>query len=334
MNNRSKVVVLMVCTACFATIWKISSSRLTFEQWEENEEYTSDNFNVNEQTESSKKTCSCKRCMSEYNTFFMRYYDKSVSPFLTFDENLSKDDFNWWKGLQRESGSYEKFNKTKESFFKVFPHKPNVIEPHPSLCRTCAVVGNSGNLKGSNYGRQIDAHDVVIRMNMGRTAGYEVDAGSKTTHRVMYPESSMDLDGNNTHLVLVPFKIMDLQWAAEALTTGFYGRSYAPVKSKIKANKSLVMAVNPGFIKYVHRSWLSRRGRYPSTGFMTLVLAMHICDEVNVFGFGADKNGNWNHYWEPLQDKRLKTGVHPGTFEYNLIQELAKQNKVTFNKGW
>lgn len=35
----------------------------------------------------------------------------------------------------------------------------------------------------------------------------------------MYPESAIDLD-NNTSLVLIPFKTLDLQWIISALTTG------------------------------------------------------------------------------------------------------------------
>lgn len=271
--------------------------------------------------------------MSEFNDFFMKRYNKSVNPFLTPMINVTQEDFQWWKTLQVERGNLSAFHQAKTRLFKVFLSEPDLTEPSPDRCRTCAVVGNSGNLKGSKYGSQIDAYDVVIRMNTGQTAGYEEDVGSKTTHRVMYPESAMDLD-NSTHLVLVPFKIMDLQWLTETFTTGFHGRSYAPVREKIKANKNLVMIVNPAFMKYVHTSWLNGKGRYPSTGFMTLVLTMHICDQVNVFGFGADKNGNWNHYWEELKNMNLKTGVHPGTQEYNLIQELAKQNKLTFYKGW
>ncbi|CAL8270362.1 unnamed protein product [Gadus morhua 'NCC'] len=44
---------------------------------------------------------------------------------------------------------------------------------------------------------------------------------------------------------------------------------------------------------------------------MGVVLAMHICDEVNVFGFGADKDGNWNHYWESF-GSHFGTGQHGG----------------------
>ena len=53
-----------------------------------------------------------------------------------------------------------------------------------------------------------------------------------------------------------------------------------------------------------------------------------------MFGFGADSDGNWSHYFEKLQNKKLKTGAHPGNVEYGIIQELAKQNTIGFYKGF
>lgn len=99
-------------------------------------------------------------------------------------------------------------------------------------------------------------------------------------------------------------------------------------------NKGLMMIVNPAFMKYVHDGWLGRKGQYPSTGFMTLVLAIHMCEEVHVFGFGADHNGNWNHYWEELLNKKLRTGNHNGHQEYSVILKLAQTQKVKFYSGY
>lgn len=64
---------------------------------------------------------------------------------------------------------------------------------------------------------------VPFRMNSARIKGYEADVGTRTTHRIMYPESAVDLD-NTTHLLLFPFKIQDLEWLTKALSTGFSGQ--------------------------------------------------------------------------------------------------------------
>lgn len=49
----------------------------------------------------------------------------------------------------------------------------------------CAVVGNSGSLKGSSCGKMIDDFEHVIRFNAAPTVGFEDDAGSRTTLRIL-----------------------------------------------------------------------------------------------------------------------------------------------------
>ena len=48
----------------------------------------------------------------------------------------------------------------------------------------CAVVGNSGLLRFSEYGKAIDSHDVVVRINQAPIRGYSRRVGLKVTHRV------------------------------------------------------------------------------------------------------------------------------------------------------
>ncbi|MED6277569.1 CMP-N-acetylneuraminate-beta-galactosamide-alpha-2,3-sialyltransferase 1 [Characodon lateralis] len=174
----------------------------------------------------------------------------------------------------------------------------------------------------------------LLGMNQAPTNGFEEDVGTRTTHHVMYPESAIDLD-NSTSLVLIPFKTLDLQWIISALTTGTIKHTYLPVMPRIKANKDKVLIYNPTFFKYVHESWLEGHGRYPSTGFLSLLLALHICDEVSVFGFGADQYGNWHHYWEEnhLAGAFRHTGVHDGDYEYNVTLLLAEKHKIHMFTG-
>ncbi|KAM9777183.1 CMP-N-acetylneuraminate-beta-galactosamide-alpha-2,3-sialyltransferase 1-like isoform X2 [Syngnathus typhle] len=257
---------------------------------------------------------------------FMRRFDESVEPFLNGTNDLSLEVFDWWKPIEEQT--LDSYQTVVESLLKTFP----TISKRPERWRKCAVVGNSPNLKGSHYGRLIDSHDMVMRMNQGQIKSYEEDVGTKTTHRLMYPESAQNLD-DNTHLVLTPYKIMDLVWLQKAFTTGYVGtiRNLAPYK--IQANKNLVMVINPGFIAYVYHTWMGKREhKYPSTGFLAVILALHTCEEVSVFGFGADSDGNWTHYWEKKKYKNLGTGLHYGKLEYFMIEQLAAREKIYFFK--
>jgi beta-galactoside alpha-2,3-sialyltransferase (sialyltransferase 4A) len=195
-------------------------------------------------------------------------------------------------------------------------------------------VGNSGNLRESSYGPKIDNHDFVLRMNKAPTMGFEMDVGSKTTHHLVYPESFREL-GENVSMVLVPFKITDLQWVISATTTGTISHTYVPVPPKIKVKQEKILIYHPAFIKYVFDNWLQGHGRYPSTGILSVIFSMHICDEVDLYGFGADSKGNWHHYWEnnPSAGAFRKTGVHDADFESNITATLAAINKIRIFKG-
>ncbi|XP_042362499.1 CMP-N-acetylneuraminate-beta-galactosamide-alpha-2,3-sialyltransferase 1-like [Plectropomus leopardus] len=273
--------------------------------------------------------CACQNCMTEGDPWFTARMKASPQPFLSKTYEPLENDFKWWRRIQFERRNFTVYKSTLAKLFQIFPPVPDVVEHSPDHCTTCAVVGNSGNLNGSRYGPLIDFHDMVIRMNRGRTKGYEADVGSKTTHHVMYPNSATTLD-NTTHLVFFPFKISHLLWLFNKFDPG-ENRS---VNSKRIANKDLVMILNPAFIKYVHTTWLGKNGAYPSTGFLTVALSLQICDEVSVFGFGADKKGNWNHYFEILRQKKLRTGQHAGSHEYRLIQRLQEKKKIVFFKGF
>ncbi|KAK2830085.1 hypothetical protein Q5P01_018016 [Channa striata] len=284
----------------------------------------------------TKGLCACRHCITdlEDDLWFAEHFNQSIHPLMTRENSILSDEtFKWWQWLQSERQPAN-FNEVVEELFQVVPDKVLYMDASPKRCRTCAVVGNSGNLKGSNYGKLIDSNEFIIRMNQAPTAGFENDVGSRTTHHIMYPESAIDLD-NNTRLVLIPFKILDLQWIISALTKATIKYTYVPVMSRIKANKDKVVIYSPTFFKYVYESWLDGHGRYPSTGFLSLMLAIHICDEVSVFGFGSDKYGNWHHYWEEnlLGGAFRQTGVHDGDYEYNITLALADKHKIQMFNG-
>uniref|UniRef100_A0A8D3E5T6 CMP-N-acetylneuraminate-beta-galactosamide-alpha-2,3-sialyltransferase 1 n=1 Tax=Scophthalmus maximus TaxID=52904 RepID=A0A8D3E5T6_SCOMX len=273
----------------------------------------------------SKGPCACRQCMTEAegDPWFAEHFNQSIHPLMSRENSvLSDETFKWWQWLQAERQPAN-FSEVVEELFRVIPDEVRYTDASPERCRTCAVVGNSGNLKGSRYGGRIDSSEFIIRMNQAPTSGFEEDVGTRTTHHVMYPESAIDLE-NTTSLVLIPFKTLDLQWIISALTT-----------AQIHTIPSQVLIYSPTFFKYVYETWLDGHGRYPSTGFLSLLLAIHICDEVSVFGFGADQYGNWHHYWEEnhLAGAFRHTGVHDGDHEYNVTLLLADKHKIQMFEG-
>ncbi|NWX87554.1 SIA4A sialyltransferase, partial [Nothoprocta ornata] len=284
-----------------------------------------------------RRPCSCTTCISErgHSLWFDQRFNQTMQPFLTSrDALIPEDSYRWWLKLQGEKGP-KNINDTLKELFGIIPGDGDPLQERGIFtCRRCAVVGNSGNLRQSQYGHDIDSHDFVLRMNRAPTAGFESDVGSKTTHHFVYPESYREL-AENVSMIVIPFKTLDLRWIVTALTTGTINFTYVPVPRKIKVKKEKIFVYNPAFIKYVYENWLQHHGRYPSTGLLSLIFALHVCDEVNVYGFGADSRGHWHHYWEnnPSAGAFRQTGVHDGDFEFNITLTLASIEKINFFKG-
>ncbi|XP_072106697.1 CMP-N-acetylneuraminate-beta-galactosamide-alpha-2,3-sialyltransferase 1-like isoform X1 [Mobula birostris] len=271
-----------------------------------------------------KNSCGCETCIAEQRVslWFDKRFNSTVQPLLTSDnQDIPHDILLWWLKLQLRKPALALAHH--QLFQRGIKSKP-VLRMNPCRCQTCAVVGNSGNLNGSNYGKLIDSHGFVFRMNKAKTQGYETDVGSKTTHHLMYPESARSLEPH-VHLVLVPFKPQDLQWLENA-----------PWSQKlIHVNWNKAAILHPGFLHYVHELWTEGHGRYPSTGLLALVLGLHLCDQLSVFGYGMDARGNWHHYWEKNRQAGAFhfTGVHDAIFESGVIWQLARVGKVQLYRG-
>nr|XP_046237012.1 ST3 beta-galactoside alpha-2,3-sialyltransferase 8 [Scatophagus argus] len=281
-----------------------------------------------------KRPCGCvESCISDLgkSDWFSQRYDPKQQPVLRDTDNFDPDALKWWLNLQR-SGNDQTIEKIMSEMFQVIASPTVDFSPLPSRCRSCAVVGNSGKLLHSGHGPLIDSYDSIIRMNKAVTRGFEKDVGNRTTYHVLYPESAVDIK-HGVSLVLLPFKLRDLEWLTSALSTGTVKMTYMRVKERVQADKDKVLVVNPMFFTYVNDRWNERHGRYPSTGMLAIIFALHICDQVSVFGYGADQQGNWHHYWEENRYAGAfrKTGVHSADFETQVIHQLAKEGKISLH---
>lgn len=149
-----------------------------------------------------------------------------------------------------------------------------LIRSRPS----CAVVGSSGLLIGSRLGDEIDAADVVIRMNSAPTARHEADVGRRTSVRfaTMTPYRSLMRAGPFDAPVVVYCNTAWLGVCWSAIETG------DPVLSR----PSLAPRVSPRLVLH-GSSILGTRRILPTTGMLAVLTALRLCSSVAVYGFGS-----------------------------------------------
>ncbi|XP_062520583.1 CMP-N-acetylneuraminate-beta-galactosamide-alpha-2,3-sialyltransferase 1-like isoform X2 [Corticium candelabrum] len=206
-------------------------------------------------------------------------------------------------------------------------------------CHRCAVVGSSYNLIKSRYGSLIDSKEIVIRMNTAPVVGYEVDVGSKCTHNIVYPESSWGYQNVSASgkLLLVPFKMLNFDWLISIFTTHSISWGWRKVPTHLALSPKDAAILHPNFVHYVQTEWLQTNGRKPSAGMLALILSLHVCDEVDVFGFGRNQYGNWHHYYDKNENKNVdpfrRTGVHDAETEEAVRMALHKAGVIRFHAG-
>ena len=235
---------------------------------------------------------------------------------------ISPEVFEWW-AAHLEEGDID--GVTLEAAERMFTRisDDSLIFSRPDKRRICAVVGASRNLLGSGYGDLIDAHDVIFRVNRAPTDAYQGDVGEKTTHHVMWPRDLEEWQyDSDAYLLMTP---------VTANTKDVFDRILYLVDEDLLWDPLRVRIIHPEFVKYVHENWTDGWMTYPSTGFITLMIALNVCDEVDVFGFGADASGRWDRYYEDVPEDVSQ--FHPANIEAQLIQEMEQNGIIRIFRG-
>lgn len=220
------------------------------------------------------------------------------------------------------------------------------IDRHNSLPATtaryssCAVVGNSGILLKREHGELIDSHDMVIRLNNARISGYHRNVGSKTG------------------LSFVNSNILRLCARRDGCFCHPYGESVPMIMYICQAvhfldyticnssHKAPLLITDPRFdlltariVKYYSlKRFVEETGKsaeewgkahdermfHYSSGMQAIVLALGICDEVGIFGFG--KSSDAKHHYHTNQKAELD--LHDYEAEYAFYHDLVERPQV------
>ncbi|XP_068615308.1 alpha-N-acetylgalactosaminide alpha-2,6-sialyltransferase 5-like [Brachionichthys hirsutus] len=219
---------------------------------------------------------------------------------------------------------------TLEGYTGVMDHKP--LKMH---CRTCALVTSSGQLIGSKRSGEIDRAECVIRMNDAPSIGYQRDVGQRTSLRVVAHSSLQRVLRSQQQLLNASQDTVFIFWGpSSGMRRDGKGQVYNNLRllkqllpklkvyiiSRLKMLKfDELFKKETGVDRKSSNSWLS-------TGWFTMIIALELCDKINVFGMvppdfcrSSSHPSVPYHYYEPsgpdecsmyLTHERSQRGSH------------------------
>ncbi|XP_010249221.1 PREDICTED: sialyltransferase-like protein 1 [Nelumbo nucifera] len=154
----------------------------------------------------------------------------------------------------------------------ILPSKPPF---HPRQFRTCAVVGNSGDLLKTEFGEEIDEHDAVIRDNEAPVnEKYAKHVGLKRDFRLVVRGAARNmvaiLNGSDDEVLII-----------KSLTHRDFNAMIKTIPNPV----------------YLFQGIVLRRGA-KGTGMKSIELALSMCDIVDIYGFTVDPGyTEWTRYF-------------------------------------
>uniref|UniRef100_A0A2P2K5X6 Sialyltransferase-like protein 1 n=1 Tax=Rhizophora mucronata TaxID=61149 RepID=A0A2P2K5X6_RHIMU len=171
-------------------------------------------------------------------------------------------------------GADKCYNRTlcEEHLNLILPARPPF---RPRQFRTCAVVGNSGDLLKTAFGEEIDSHDIVIRDNEAPVnKKYAKHVGLKRDFRLVVRGAARNM-----------VKILNGSTDEVLIIKSVTHRDF---------NAMIKSIPNP---VYLFQGIVLRRGA-KGTGMKSIELALSMCDIVDIYGFTVDPGyTEWTRYF-------------------------------------
>ncbi|XP_061364570.1 sialyltransferase-like protein 2 isoform X1 [Gastrolobium bilobum] len=232
----------------------------------------------------------------------------------------------------------ENKNLCMDKLSLVLPETPPYF---PRQFERCAVIGNSGDLLKTKFGKEIDSYDAVIRENGAPTQNYTDYVGRKSTFRLLNRGSAKaldkvaELDEQRKEVLIIKTTIHDIM--SKMIRVCFFIKRNHLLKSLLyiccavpqlqfymltcKAiGFCLLQEVpirNPVYLMLGTSFGSAAKG----TGLKALEFALSMCDSVDMYGFTVDPGyKEWTRYFS--ESRQGHTPLH-GRAYYQMMECLG-----------
>jgi hypothetical protein len=185
--------------------------------------------------------------------------------------------------------------------------------------KSVAVVGNGPQEMGKGTGKEIDSHDLVIRFNNFKTAGYEIDYGTRTD---IWARNNNIFETKNREN---PEQFKMIVWRFDKSYWVHHRELWLIATAQSLAGKAVYGAFPENVIADVHK-WLDPAEEvFPTLGALVIKFLVDYTEvkSVDIYGFSfldaiEDKINLGDHYYDDYSIR----GTHDMKTEARLLREM------------
>ncbi|XP_062498955.1 uncharacterized protein LOC134176297 [Corticium candelabrum] len=191
--------------------------------------------------------------------------------------------------------------------------------------KSCALVGSSGKLLSQRNAESIDRHDVVIRVNDAPIHPYEKYVGRRMPDVAIINRAIASkrkcLRNVNRETLLV-----QSHHPGGISTIGRFCYTQGPI---FALSQHIIDTTRSILSTYRMKHGL-KRYRSPSAGMYAVVFALHLCSELDVYGFGAVQGQLYSYY----RDHNSPSNMHVFDMEEYFLRDVSRDLTTPVNLSW